>query len=616
MELYNDDCFEILPEIKDGSVDLVVVDLPYAQTACKWDCLIDLERMWKELKRCCKRDCVYVFFCTTKFGYKLIQSNERWFRYDLVWEKSRKVGFLSANKMPLRKHEMMYVFKEQQGTYNPQKTEGKPYKIKGGKKLSNNMFRNEETSFNRMTINNKGDRHPTSILNIPEAPEDQEERKHDMVYIFSDTNSDDLDNSRNLGLRAYFKNVMEYIGKTLKQITNKVGRSAEHCFYINSTQFSLPTEKTYNKLIEVYELDKMEGFRTLEDLKNEWGEPTYNPQKTEGKPYKTNGREDVGVYSEKGYKGEPINNKGDRHPTSILQIPEAPEDQEERKHQMMYVFKEQQGTYNPQKTEGKPYTDKRTNIIKHAYGDVKRSITENKGDRHPTSILQIPEAPEDQEERKHEMMYVFSDDGVDIDNSRNLGLRAYAKQVKEYINKNIKEIDKAVGNQGIHHFYSFTSTQFSLPTEKTYNKLIEVYELDKMEGFRTLEDLKKEWGEPTYNPQKTEGKPYTDKRKNKIGKKIVYGSNIKRAPQDNKGDRHPTTIVKFNNPKKSLHRTQKPVALCEWLIKSYSNQGDLVLDFTMGSGSTGVACKNTNRKFIGIERDEEIFKTAYERLMD
>jgi len=127
MELYNNDCFEILPEIKDGSVDLVVVDLPYAQTACKWDCLIDLDRMWKELKRCCKRDCVYVFFCTTKFGYKLIQSNERWFRYDLVWEKSRKVGFLSANKMPLRKHEMMYVFKEQQGTYNPQKTEGKRY---------------------------------------------------------------------------------------------------------------------------------------------------------------------------------------------------------------------------------------------------------------------------------------------------------------------------------------------------------------------------------------------------------------------------------------------------------------------------------------------------------
>ena len=232
MELYNNDCFEILPEIKDLSVDLVLVDLPYAQTACKWDCLIDLDKMWKELKRCCKRDCVYVFFCTTKFGYKLIQSNEKWFRYDLVWEKSRKVGFLSANKMPLREHEMVYIFKEQQGTYNAQKTEGKPY------------------------------------------------------------------------------------------------------------------NRTQSKQTETYGME-----------------------------------------------------------------------------------------------------------------DIKQVITENKT-----------------------------------------------------------------------------------------------------------------------------------------------------------GDRHPTTIVKFNNPKKSLHRTQKPVELCEWLIKSYSNENDLVLDFTMGSGTTGEACKNTNRNFIGVEKDEEIFKIAFERL--
>jgi len=232
MELYNNDCFEILPEIKDLSVDLVLVDLPYAQTACKWDCLIDLDKMWKELKRCCKRDCVYVFFCTTKFGYKLIQSNEKWFRYDLVWEKSRKVGFLSANKMPLREHEMVYIFKEKQGTYNAQKTEGKPY------------------------------------------------------------------------------------------------------------------NRTQSKQTETYGME-----------------------------------------------------------------------------------------------------------------DIKQVITENKT-----------------------------------------------------------------------------------------------------------------------------------------------------------GDRHPTTIVKFNNPKKSLHRTQKPVELCEWLIKSYSNENDLVLDFTMGSGTTGEACKNTNRNFIGVEKDEEIFKIAFERL--
>ena len=85
---------------------------------------------------------------------------------------------------------------------------------------------------------------------------------------------------------------------------------------------------------------------------------------------------------------------------------------------------------------------------------------------------------------------------------------------------------------------------------------------------------------------------------------------------DKYGDdtRFPTSIQKFGFDKNKLHRTQKPVALCEWLIKTYSNEGETVLDFTMGSGSTIVAAKNTGREFIGIEMDEEIFKIAEERL--
>jgi 16S rRNA G966 N2-methylase RsmD len=702
MEIYNDDCFNVFPKIKN-KVDMVLVDLPYSQTACKWDIPIDLKHMWIELKKICKKDCIYVFFCTTKFGYKLIQSNEKNFRYDIVWEKSRKVGFLSANKMPLRKHEMMYVFKEKQGTYNPQKTEGKRYVDKRNYADKAGYYRKDGKLYTHKPQDNKGLNHPTSILQIPEVPEEQEERKHEMVYVFSDTNSDDLDNSRNLGLRAYFKNVMEYIGKTKKELMKKIGQSIDHSLRFNSSQFALPTEKTYNKLIEVYELDKMEGFRKLEDLKNEWGEPTYNPQKTEGKPYKTNGADMTNTYyrgGNKEYKSGPINNKGDRHPTSILHIPEVPENQEERQHEMVYVFKEKQGTYNPQKIKGKPYNKTNTgnnnkdSIIygkvdrsNYLEGDEHRSI--NKGDRHPSSILHIPDVPENQEERQHEMVYIFSDtNSDDLDNSRNLELRTYAKQVKEYINKTIKEIDKTVGNLGIHHFYSFNSTQFRLPTQKTYDKLIEIYNINKMEGFRTLEDLKNEWKkirEPTYNPQKTKGKPYKVKghklsdnvygadeiptHENKTGDRhptsilkipeapeeqkerehdmvyifkekqgtynpqkttghkprvrsnnkktklnLVYGDIDISTGKDTDETRHPTTIVKFNNPVKSVHRTQKPVDLCEWLIKSYSNEGDTIMDFTMGSGSTGVACINTDRKFIGIEKDEKIFKIAKKRI--
>ena len=128
MELHNDNCFNILPTLKDKSVDLVLVDLPYGQTANEWDVCIDLEKMWEQLKRIGKENTAFIFFTTTKFGNDLINSNKKWFRYDLVWQKSHPVGFLSANKMPLRGHEMIYVFYKKLPTYNPQKTPmDKPY---------------------------------------------------------------------------------------------------------------------------------------------------------------------------------------------------------------------------------------------------------------------------------------------------------------------------------------------------------------------------------------------------------------------------------------------------------------------------------------------------------
>mgnify|MGYP001077663444 CR=1 FL=1 len=125
--LLHGDCLKLMPTLGDKSVDMVLVDLPYGQTACAWDCEIDLTEMWVQLKRICKPNANIVFFCTTKFGYKLINSNEKWFRSDLVWEKTLALGFMSAKKAVMRKHEMVYLFgKPSAGgkTYNPQKTTG------------------------------------------------------------------------------------------------------------------------------------------------------------------------------------------------------------------------------------------------------------------------------------------------------------------------------------------------------------------------------------------------------------------------------------------------------------------------------------------------------------
>ena len=110
VQLYNNDCIAQMALLKDASIDLLFCDLPYGETSCKWDCKIDLTLFWKEVNRICKINCPMFFTTTTRFGVELINSNPKNFRYDLVWVKSASVGFLNAKKMPMRKHEMIYVF--------------------------------------------------------------------------------------------------------------------------------------------------------------------------------------------------------------------------------------------------------------------------------------------------------------------------------------------------------------------------------------------------------------------------------------------------------------------------------------------------------------------------
>lgn len=118
LNLINGDCLAELPKIKSKSIDFVFLDLPYGQTAVKWDKKIDMKELWKQLKRIAKNDRTPFFFTTTtKFGYELIKSNEKWFRWDLVWEKNIAVGFLNAYRLPLRKHEMIYCFSKKSPNY-------------------------------------------------------------------------------------------------------------------------------------------------------------------------------------------------------------------------------------------------------------------------------------------------------------------------------------------------------------------------------------------------------------------------------------------------------------------------------------------------------------------
>lgn len=120
-------------------------------------------------------------------------------------------------------------------------------------------------------------------------------------------------------------------------------------------------------------------------------------------------------------------------------------------------------------------------------------------------------------------------------------------------------------------------------------------------------------GKAKYYPQMEVGKPYSFTRDKKARTYEVTATNMKPMEVINNGERYPTRILKFNQ-EKGYHPTQKPVALFEYLIKTYSAVGDVVLDNCMGSGTTGVACGNTARNFIGIEKEEKYFCIAKERV--
>ena len=125
--LRNGDCLEIMKEIDDNSIDMILCDLPYGTTNCKWDVVIPFDKLWEQYNRIIKDNGAIVLFSQQPFTSVLIASNYKNFRYEWIWIKSTATGFLNAKKMPLKKHENIEVFYKKLPTYNPQFTKGEPY---------------------------------------------------------------------------------------------------------------------------------------------------------------------------------------------------------------------------------------------------------------------------------------------------------------------------------------------------------------------------------------------------------------------------------------------------------------------------------------------------------
>jgi DNA modification methylase len=156
--LYLGDCLEIMKSIDNCSIDLVLCDLPYGITTCKWDMPINMDCLWEEYKRIIKPGGAIILTATMPFGARLIMSNPKWFRHEIIWEKDNGSNPFSANKMPMRVHENILVFCEKGTIYNPQKTKGRPYiaKVNG---TSFNLIPNKI----RIPTINSGYRYPRSI---------------------------------------------------------------------------------------------------------------------------------------------------------------------------------------------------------------------------------------------------------------------------------------------------------------------------------------------------------------------------------------------------------------------------------------------------------------------
>ena len=164
-EIYNGDCLEVMKSIPDKSIDMILCDLPYAQTKNQWDTIIPFDRLWEQYNRIIKDNGAIVLFANGMFTAELMMSNKKMWRYNLVWDKVLTSGFLNANRMPLRQHEDICVFYKKLPTYNPQKIEGKPNHSKGKPKKGVN---NNYGEFNFVDNSKElGDmKHPTSIITV------------------------------------------------------------------------------------------------------------------------------------------------------------------------------------------------------------------------------------------------------------------------------------------------------------------------------------------------------------------------------------------------------------------------------------------------------------------
>ena len=544
--LLHGDCLEELKCIDSNSVDLIFCDLPYGQTSCKWDCCIDLDKFWIEVMRIKKLNTPIFMTTTTKFGVSLINSAPKKcpFRWDIVWVKSAAAGFLSAKKMPMRKHEMVYVFYEKLPFYD---LSSHTHKFINHKE--NTAEESKTDTYGKIT------RSPDGKVGQYDPPLPVSVVKEEGCYGPKVPNSEAKYGQK--CARQYdpplptsvVKEEIKYDQEHNSELYGNVKRAKKSQVYDPPLPTSVVKEEPQHKWVkgatDIY------GGAPTEDSKECGGhQKRYDPplptsvvkEVKENGLCKNYGVERLYYYDENGKKldgSDGTNTKYDPPlPVSVIK-------------------------------EDACYGEAGSVSYKGQY-NLENGMALNGGGQRYDPPLPVSVVKEEAEINKVERKSTYGNIKThDIKTGKNNAVPRYDPPLPVSV---IKE-----------------------PEPEPEPEPVKVNRQHARNGAKQ--------GENDYScyqdPRLVRGMDYAER----VGEEGVR----KYEPP------LPNSILEVKSTR-GKHSTEKPVALMEWILKYFSKEGDTVLDPTMGSGSTGVACKNMNRNFIGIEMDAEIYEVAVNRI--
>ena len=549
-DLYNGDCLKEMEQIADGSVDLIFNDLPYGQVSCEWDKKIDLKKMWEHFMRIKKLRTPIFMCCSTKFGAELIASAPKKcpFRYDIVWVKSAPVGFLSARKMPMKKHEMLYVFYEKLPLYD---LSSHTHKFK---KRSEKVGDKNSTygSIDRQKSEKRYDPPlPMSVLN---TKKEEASKKLDLYG---------RNHIQDQGLRGSYEPPLPV--SVQKEVKSKASGTTYGCGPIhyhdedgkrlpdNTSRYNppLPTSVQKEAKQKIGEGQIYNGGKAMDSA--------YTPSEKK-ELYKMNGnnqcykpplptsvqKESKEVKSKNIYNDKEITHYAKRKGNESAYQPPLPTSVQKEEKKDVYDFERRL-------RNGELKDHRRPNNGKSAGGSHWEPPL-------PTSVQRT--------ETGEYKPYTVKDS-------------TYGKDLK--VTTNYK------GRKGQEACYE--------PPLPTSVQSPDCPELDE---------------DDTFLLHANQEESYVEIDRDDLIRRLITPDMETDYLNE---EQLPNSVLEIAS-QKGKHSTQKPLDLMKWALKYYSKEGDVVLDNTMGSGSTGVACKEMNRSFIGIEMNPDIFETACDRILD